>query len=204
VQHQTPSTYRSRSDTWLGKDRGVNQPVGLFPVLVPWGTAPCKTCSQLLQIAQPPKMHVFVSGVLELKSNTSAFTSICGHSWSLPDIRRISLLGSEILPQSIEYPISQCPGKTAFVVKYFLWRCLPLSTGYRPKLLYLLHLTTKTMIQVLLNLGVFPHRKPKECRPLSRMRDMGVKQGSPTCSPADSSKSNLTWRAIDSTPRNSA
>ena len=130
MQHQTPSTCRSRSDTWLGKDRGVNQPVGLFPVLVPWGTAPCKTCSQLLQIAQPPKMHVFVSGVLELKSNTSAFTSICGHSWSLPDIRRISLLGSEILPQSIEYPISQCPGKTAFVVKYFLWRCLP--SLYRP------------------------------------------------------------------------
>lgn len=50
-------------------DRGVNRPVGLFPILVPWGTAPCKTCiAELLQIAQPPKMHAFVSGVLELKS----------------------------------------------------------------------------------------------------------------------------------------
>lgn len=44
--------------------------MGLFPILVPWGTAPCKTClAELLQIAQPPKMHAFVSGVLELKSN---------------------------------------------------------------------------------------------------------------------------------------
>ena len=51
------------------EDRGVNRPVDLFPILVPWGTAPCKTCiAELLQIAQPPKMHAFVSGVLELKS----------------------------------------------------------------------------------------------------------------------------------------
>ena len=44
--------------------------MGLFPILVPWGTAPYETCfAELLQIAQPPKMHAFVSGVLELKSN---------------------------------------------------------------------------------------------------------------------------------------
>lgn len=69
MQHQTPSTYRTRSDTWLGRP-GCQSTCGSLPHPGAMGHRTCKTCfAELLQIAQPPKMHAFMSGVLELKSN---------------------------------------------------------------------------------------------------------------------------------------
>lgn len=123
------------------------------------GHRTCETCfAELLQIAQPPKMHAVVSGVLELKSNL-------GHHLHLKMSKELAghlpVFFARIGNSPTNHRISDIAmfRKTPQVsrsifcgVTYFP------NTGHPQKLLYLLHSTMTTIqdILIILNLGVYP------------------------------------------------